>query len=97
MASLFSARAAAVVILAGGAAAALVADDRPRIGPALRRAPSTPATADLPGQALGRCAAMDPQDPGDPRCDAAWTQNRRRFLGQSGRADRPTLTEGAAR
>ncbi|MFG1352671.1 putative entry exclusion protein TrbK-alt [Xanthobacter autotrophicus] len=42
--------------------------------------------------ALQRCKALTPEDGENPRCRAAWEQNRRRFFGK------PTLSpsEGAA-
>ncbi|MDR3514014.1 MAG: putative entry exclusion protein TrbK-alt [Caulobacteraceae bacterium] len=85
-----SLRAAAIAVLAVIAAAALAASSKPSAksdpGPAAAR----PAPSDRPDAAISGCGAIGPEDPGEPRCEAAWAQNRRRFFGVAGRSSEPT-------
>ncbi|TRL37152.1 hypothetical protein FM996_02940 [Methylosinus sporium] len=45
---------------------------------------------------LRRCGALALQDAEDQRCEAVWTENRRRFFGRPARPTPPTAAAAAA-
>jgi conjugative transfer region protein TrbK len=45
---------------------------------------------------LRRCRALGLQDAEDQRCEAVWTENRRRFFGRPARPTPPTAAPAAA-
>ncbi|WP_370631467.1 putative entry exclusion protein TrbK-alt [Methylosinus sp. Sm6] len=45
---------------------------------------------------LRRCGALALQDAEDQRCEAVWTENRRRFFGRPARPTPPTAAPAAA-
>jgi conjugative transfer region protein TrbK len=45
---------------------------------------------------LRRCGALGLQDAEDQRCEAVWTENRRRFFGRPARPTPPTAAPAAA-
>ncbi|WP_024879178.1 putative entry exclusion protein TrbK-alt [Methylosinus sp. LW3] len=45
---------------------------------------------------LRRCSALGLQDAEDQRCEAVWTENRRRFFGRPARPTPPTAAPAAA-
>jgi conjugative transfer region protein TrbK len=45
---------------------------------------------------LRRCGAFARQDAEDQRCEAVWTENRRRFFGRPARPTPPTAAPAAA-
>ncbi|WP_166143233.1 putative entry exclusion protein TrbK-alt [Methylosinus sp. RM1] len=45
---------------------------------------------------LRRCSALGLQDAEDKRCEAVWTENRRRFFGRPARPTPPTAAPAAA-
>lgn len=60
---------------------------------AINRRTATLAVPDIPSASvpdylsaeMRRCSALGPQDAEDPRCQAVWEENRRRFLGRPAR------------
>ena len=77
-------RALAIAALIGVFIATLFAINRRPIAPAVPEIPSASAHHDLSAD-LRRCSALGPQDAEDPRCQAVWEENRRRFFGRSAR------------
>lgn len=77
-------RALAIVALIGVFVATLFAINRRPATSALPDVPSASATDDLAAE-LRRCSALGPQDAEDPRCQAVWEENRRRFFGRPAR------------
>ncbi|WP_400766919.1 putative entry exclusion protein TrbK-alt [Methylosinus sporium] len=45
---------------------------------------------------LRRCGALALEDAEDQRCEAVWTENRRRFFGRPARPTPPTAAPAAA-
>jgi conjugative transfer region protein TrbK len=79
-------RVAAIAALVGVFVAALVTTHQRPATPAVPLAPSIIAPDDPLSAELRRCSALGPQDASDPRCQAVWEDNRRRFFGGSGGA-----------
>jgi conjugative transfer region protein TrbK len=77
-------RLAAIVILVGVFIATLVAINRRPTTPAASDVLSSPTPDDLSAE-LRRCGALGQQDAEDPRCQAVWEENRRRFFGRPAR------------
>jgi conjugative transfer region protein TrbK len=77
-------RALAIVVLIGVFIATLFAINRRPATPAAPDFQTTSSPDDLSAE-LRRCRALGPQDAEDPRCQAVWEENRRRFLGRSAR------------
>jgi conjugative transfer region protein TrbK len=65
---------------------ALVTSHQRPARPAVPEASPVTAPNDPLSVELRRCSALGPQDDSDPRCQAVWEDNRRRFFGQSGGA-----------
>ncbi|WOJ88426.1 putative entry exclusion protein TrbK-alt [Methylocapsa polymorpha] len=77
-------RALAIAALVGVFIATLFAVNR---RPATLVAPDVQSTSspdDISAE-LRRCSALATQDAEDPRCQAVWEENRRRFFGRSAR------------
>jgi len=74
-------RALAIVALIGVFIATLFAINRRPAAPVAQDVQSTAAPDDLSAE-LRRCSALGPQDAEDPRCQAVWEENRRRFFGR---------------
>ncbi len=94
-------RAAAIVALIAVFIATLFAVNRRAGKPVVPDALFVSAPDDL-SAGLRRCSALGPQDAEDPRCQAVWEENRRRFFGRPARPLPPqavpaTLTRGDAR
>jgi conjugative transfer region protein TrbK len=79
-------RVAAIAALVGVFVAALVTTHQRPAKPAVPQAPPVTAPDDPLSAELRRCSALGLQDASDPRCQAAWEENRRRFFGRSGGA-----------
>ncbi len=79
-------RVAAIAALVGVFVAALVTTHQRPAKPAVPQASPVTAPNDPLSAELHRCSALGPQDASDPRCQAVWEDNRRRFFGQSGGA-----------
>ncbi|ATQ68975.1 putative entry exclusion protein TrbK-alt, partial [Methylosinus trichosporium] len=81
-------RAGAILILIATLVATLSALDAP---PIIRDASTAFAIDpdDLSAE-LRRCSALGLQDAEDERCEAVWTENRRRFFGRPARPTPPT-------
>jgi conjugative transfer region protein TrbK len=79
-------RVAAIAALVGVFVAALVTTHQRPARPAVPPAPAITAPDDPLSAELRRCSALGPQDASNPRCQAVWEDNRRRFFGQSGGA-----------
>jgi len=79
-------RVAAIAALVGVCVTAMVAIHRRPLPKAMLDAPSASAPDDPLSAELRRCSALGPQDASDPRCQAVWEVNRRRFFGRSGGA-----------
>jgi len=79
-------RVAAIAALVGVFVAALVTTHQRPASPVLPQAPSISAPDEPLSAELRRCSALGPHDASDPRCQAAWEENRRRFFGRSGGA-----------
>ncbi len=79
-------RVAAIAALVGVFVAALVTTHQRPTKPAAPEAQSVTATDDPLSAELRRCSGLGPQDASDPRCQAVWEDNRRRFFGKSGEA-----------
>ncbi len=78
-------RVLAIVALIGVFIATLFAINRRPAAPvAVPEVPSASAPDDLSAE-LRRCSALGPQDAEDPRCQAVWEENRRRFFGRPAR------------
>lgn len=77
-------RALAIVALIGVFIATLFAINRRPATPVAPVVQSTAAPDDLSVE-LRRCSALATQDAEDPRCQAVWEENRRRFFGRSAR------------
>ena len=77
-------RALAIVARISVFIATLFAINRRHATPALPDIPSDSAPDDLSAE-LRRCSALVVQDAEDPRCQAVWEENRRRFFGRSAR------------
>jgi conjugative transfer region protein TrbK len=88
-------RAGAILILIATLVATLSAIDAP--APIIRDAGAavTIAPDDLSAE-LRRCGALALQDAEDQRCEAVWTENRRRFFGRPARPTPPTAAPAAA-
>jgi conjugative transfer region protein TrbK len=79
-------RVAAIAALVGVFVAALVTTHQRPAKPTMPEAPSVTAPDDPLSAELRRCSGLGPQDASDPRCQAVWEDNRRRFFGKSGGA-----------
>jgi len=77
-------RALAIVVLIGIFIATLAAINRRPATPAASDVLSSPTPDDLSAE-LRRCSALGQQDAEDPRCQAVWEENRRRFFGRPAR------------
>ena len=77
-------RALAIAALIGVFIATLFAINRRPATPAVPDVASASAPDDLSAE-LRRCSSLGPQDAEDPRCQAVWEENRRRFFGRSAR------------
>ena len=82
-------RVLAIVALIGVFVATLFAINRRSATPAMPEIPSASAPDDLSAE-LRRCSALGPQDAEDPRCQAVWEENRRRFFGRPVRSLPPS-------
>jgi conjugative transfer region protein TrbK len=82
-------RALAIAALIGVFVATLFAINRRPTTSALPDVPSASATDDLSAE-LRRCSALGPKDAEDPRCQAVWEENRRRFFGRPVRSLPPS-------
>ncbi len=78
-------RVVAIAGLVGVFLAALVTTHRRPAKPTMPQSPVTAPDDPLSAE-LRRCSALGPQDASDPRCQAVWEENRRRFFGRSGGA-----------
>jgi conjugative transfer region protein TrbK len=90
-------RAGAILILIATIVATLSAIDLDAPAPIIRGAGAAFAVApdDLSAE-LRRCSALARQDAEDQRCEAVWTENRRRFFGRPARPTPPTAAPAAA-
>jgi conjugative transfer region protein TrbK len=79
-------RVAAIAALVGVFVAALVTTHQRPARPAVPEVSPVTAPNDPLSVELRRCSALGPQDDSDPRCQAVWEDNRRRFFGLSGGA-----------
>jgi conjugative transfer region protein TrbK len=84
-------RAGAILILIATLVATLSAIDLNAPAPIIRDVGVTFASDpdDLSAE-LRRCSALGLQDAEDQRCEAVWTENRRRFFGRPARPTPPT-------
>jgi conjugative transfer region protein TrbK len=82
-------RLAAIVALIGVFIATFFAINRHTATPAVPDIPSASAPDDFSAE-LRRCSALGPQDAEDPRCQAVWEENRRRFFGRPVRSLPPS-------
>ena len=82
-------RALAIVVLIGVFIATLFAINRRPATPVPPDVQSTSSPDDLSAE-LCRCSALGPQDAEDPRCQAVWEENRRRFFGRPVRSLPPS-------
>jgi conjugative transfer region protein TrbK len=82
-------RLAAIVVLIGVFIATLFAINRRPATPTAPDVQSTSSPDDLSAE-LRRCSALGPQDAEDPRCQAVWEENRRRFFGRPVRSLPPS-------
>jgi conjugative transfer region protein TrbK len=89
-------RAGAILILIATLVATLSAIDLDAPAPVVRDAVAAFAVApdDLSAE-LRRCSALGLQDAEDQRCEAVWTENRRRFFGRPARPTPPTAAPAA--
>ena len=81
-------RASAIVALIGVFIATLVAINRRPATPVVPDVPSASASDDISAE-LRRCSALGQQNAEDPRCQAVWEENRRRFFGRPARPSPP--------
>jgi conjugative transfer region protein TrbK len=90
-------RASAILVLIATLVATLSAIDLDAPAPIIRDAGATISIApdDLSAE-LRRCGALALQDAEDQRCEAVWTENRRRFFGRPARPTPPTAAPAAA-
>jgi conjugative transfer region protein TrbK len=88
-------RALAIAALIGVFIATLFAINRRPTAPAVPEIPSASAPDDLSAE-LRRCSALGPQDAEDPRCQAVWEENRRRFFGRPVRSLPPSAAPANA-
>ena len=89
-------RAVAIVALIAVFIATLVAVNRHPPAPVVETSAITnPASNDLSAE-LRRCSALGPQDAEDPRCQAVWEENRRRFFGRPVRSLPPSAAPANA-
>ncbi|ATQ68893.1 putative entry exclusion protein TrbK-alt [Methylosinus sp. 3S-1] len=90
-------RAGAILVLIATLIATLFAIDLDAPAPFIGGAGAAFAVApdDLSAE-LRRCGALGLQDAEDQRCDAVWTENRRRFFGRPARPTPPTAAPAAA-
>ena len=77
-------RALAIVALIGVFIVTLAAINRRPATSPVPDGSSASASDDLSAE-LRRCSALGQQDAEDPRCQAVWEENRRRFFGRSAR------------
>ena len=77
-------RALAIAALIGVFIATLFAINRRAATPVAPAPQFTSSPDDLSAE-LRRCSALATQDAEDPRCQAVWEENRRRFFGRSAR------------
>jgi conjugative transfer region protein TrbK len=90
-------RAGAIVILTATLVATLSAIDPDAPAPIIRDADSAFVNdPDNLSAELRRCSALGLQDAEDQRCEAVWTENRRRFFGKPARPTPPTAAPAAA-
>ncbi|WP_159731565.1 putative entry exclusion protein TrbK-alt [Methylosinus sp. Ce-a6] len=84
-------RAGAILVLNATLIATLSAIDLDAPAPIIRHAGAAISIApDALSAELRRCGALELQDAEDQRCEAVWTENRRRFFGRPARPARPT-------
>jgi conjugative transfer region protein TrbK len=90
-------RAGAILILIATLVATLSALDFDAPAPIIRDAGAAFVNDpdDLSAE-LRRCGALALQDAEDQRCEAVWTENRRRFFGRPARPTPPTAAPAAA-
>ena len=90
-------RAGAILILIATLVATLSAIDFDARAPIIRDA-GAPIAIDLDDLSaeLRRCGTLALQDAEDQRCEAVWTENRRRFFGRPARPTPPTAAPAAA-
>lgn len=89
-------RAGAILILIATLVATLSAIDRDAPAPIIRDAGAITIDRDDLSAELRRCRALGLQDAEDQRCEAVWTENRRRFFGRPARPTPPTAAPAAA-
>jgi conjugative transfer region protein TrbK len=82
-------RALAIVVLIGVFITTLFAINRRPATPVAPDIQSASSPDDLSAE-LRRCSALGPQDAEDPRCQAVWEENRRRFFGRPARSLAPS-------
>jgi len=87
-------RAGAILILIATLVATLSAIDAP--APIIRDAGAISIDRDDFSAELRRRSALGLQDAEDQRCEAVWTENRRRFFGRPARPTPPTAAPAAA-
>jgi conjugative transfer region protein TrbK len=87
----------AILVLIATLVATLSAIDRDAPVPVVRDAGTAFAIApdDLSAE-LRRCGTLALQDAEDQRCEAVWTENRRRFFGRPARPTPPTAAPATA-
>ncbi|MBY6243682.1 putative entry exclusion protein TrbK-alt [Methylosinus sp. Sm6] len=90
-------RAGAILVLIATLIVTLSAIDRDKPTPFVRDA-GAPIAIDLDDLSaeLRRCGALALEDAEDQRCEAVWTENRRRFFGRPARPTPPTAAPAAA-
>lgn len=90
-------RAGAIVILIATLVATLSAIDFDAPAPIIRDAGTAFVNDpdDLSAE-LRRCSALGLQDAEDQRCEAVWTENRRRFFGWPARPTPPTAAPASS-
>jgi conjugative transfer region protein TrbK len=90
-------RAGAILILIATLVTTLSTIDFDARAPIIRDAAAAISIApdDLSAE-LRRCSALALQNAEDQRCEAVWTENRRRFFGRPARPTPPTAAPAAA-
>jgi conjugative transfer region protein TrbK len=89
-------RAGAILILIATLVATLSAIDLDAPAPIIRYVGTITIDRDDLSAELRRCGALALQDAEDQRCEAVWTENRRRFFGRPARPTPPTAAPAAA-
>ncbi len=87
-------RVAAIIALIGAFIATLGAINRESERQVPLDTPMTSIPDDL-SEELHRCRALGPQDAENPRCEAVWETNRRRFFGSRATPVQPETTLSA--